>query len=581
MCLTGDKATNVKKEEKIDPRCVVKFRPADGWKGEYGFDWFREGDHGEKNNNGSTSQRIYKYVGKYRRWNEICKNGAIEKLWKQDCTDSNGDFLYDGGDLVSQNYCNGCQVSACQVKTASDFFSWKNKMLWTPIQDEIPMQNDPDFFIDASFRLDSEDTNQNVLKTNCYLEELIKYYTTIDIKDNPDQKYIIPYVSLFSETNSNSTKNRGNYKVPVKLLIKAKAGVCKIVFESSDKGVICLKGGKTEIGISKFEESYEDSVEIALTGKFPLIANKKFFIEVKAVDSEGNKTLAGKICVIKYAPKYVDIVFVPIILRSNRGISLNPLKFLQGLITPSKTQTEKDYLSKFLSHAGIIPNIIIDKDFQKDNYSVVDRIIKSHIVDKGYKDDGGMYILGEYIWIIRKNLLLQRYTKGQLIKIQQELEEEYNKKHTNDEVLKASYKIFLLNIGGCDVRVGNLDDNNNGYYNIDYVYYPGWGLMGQARRIKSKSAIIFDLSSDDVASYPSLVCHELLHCFGLFHSFSNLSDYTFMKYSTSNIMDYSDANEYALQLLSSWRWQWKKIREETEDIRNFKKASFLISPNHV
>ena len=566
MCLTGDKATNVKKEEEIDPRCVVKFRPADGWKGEYGFDWFREGDHGEKNNNGSTSQHIYKYVGKYRREIEICKNNVPEKLWKQDLTDANGLCLYDDGQfgrLVSQNYCNGCQQSTCSVKTASDFFSWENKKLWNdrPMQNDIPMQNDPDFFPnDASFRLNSEDTNKNVLATNCYLEELIKYYTTIDIKDNPDQKYIIPYVSLFSETNSNSTKNRGNYKVPVKLLIKAKAGVCKIVFESSDEGVICLKGGKTEINVSKFEEGYEDSVEIALTSKSTLYGNKEVFIRVKAVDSDNNQTLAGKICVVIYTPKYVDVVFVPIIHRSNRGISLNLLKLLQGLITPSKTQTEKDYLSRFLSHAGIIPNIIIDKEFQKDDNSAVDRIVNSY---KEQAYDINSLVLEECIYPQR------RQTNGQLIKIQQELEEEYNNKHSGDEVLQNAYKIFLLNVCGCYI-----EQINNNYYFVK-------GLLGQARDVKSKSAIIFDVSSTKASSYPSLICHELLHCFGLCHSFSNLSDYTFMKYSTSNIMDYSDANEYALQLLSSWRWQWKKIREETEDIRNFKKAAFLISPNHV
>ena len=44
---TGDESTDLKKEEEIDPRCIVKFRPADDWEGEYGFDWFREGDYGE------------------------------------------------------------------------------------------------------------------------------------------------------------------------------------------------------------------------------------------------------------------------------------------------------------------------------------------------------------------------------------------------------------------------------------------------------------------------------------------------------------------------------------------------------
>lgn len=34
-------------EEYIDKRCVVTFRPIKGWNGEYGFDWWRDGDFAE------------------------------------------------------------------------------------------------------------------------------------------------------------------------------------------------------------------------------------------------------------------------------------------------------------------------------------------------------------------------------------------------------------------------------------------------------------------------------------------------------------------------------------------------------
>ena len=45
FAITGSKKTD--KEEMIDSRCIVKFRPGDDWNGQYGFDWFREGDYGE------------------------------------------------------------------------------------------------------------------------------------------------------------------------------------------------------------------------------------------------------------------------------------------------------------------------------------------------------------------------------------------------------------------------------------------------------------------------------------------------------------------------------------------------------
>lgn len=51
---TGDESGSLKKEEMIDPRCIVKFRPADDWEGEYGFDWFRMGDCTEKISNSES-----------------------------------------------------------------------------------------------------------------------------------------------------------------------------------------------------------------------------------------------------------------------------------------------------------------------------------------------------------------------------------------------------------------------------------------------------------------------------------------------------------------------------------------------
>ena len=48
---TGDNSKKTVKGEEIDPRCIVKFRPADDWVGEYGFDWFRVGDCTEKDSN--------------------------------------------------------------------------------------------------------------------------------------------------------------------------------------------------------------------------------------------------------------------------------------------------------------------------------------------------------------------------------------------------------------------------------------------------------------------------------------------------------------------------------------------------
>lgn len=58
---TGSKGV----EEYIDKRCVVTFRPIEGWNGEYGFDWFRNGDFeefdGKKDKNGMEGKVKFNY----------------------------------------------------------------------------------------------------------------------------------------------------------------------------------------------------------------------------------------------------------------------------------------------------------------------------------------------------------------------------------------------------------------------------------------------------------------------------------------------------------------------------------------
>ena len=64
---TETDASGIQSEEMIDPRCIVKFRPVEGWKGEYGFDWFREGDYYCRHfgyTDYSTGTLIGKYVPK-------------------------------------------------------------------------------------------------------------------------------------------------------------------------------------------------------------------------------------------------------------------------------------------------------------------------------------------------------------------------------------------------------------------------------------------------------------------------------------------------------------------------------------
>ena len=105
--------------------------------------------------------------------------------------------------------------------------------------------------------------------------------------------------------------------------------------------------------------------------------------------------------------------------------------------------------------------------------------------------------------------------------------------------LKDAYKIFLFAVDGTHFYEQNV--------------YQG-KLLGQGNGIPSKAAVVFSLSGRNTTS---VICHELLHCLGLFHSFSNRSPFTLQKGTTSNIMDYP-VSPYELQTL--WKWQWDKIQ---------------------
>ena len=83
-------------------------------------------------------------------------------------------------------------------------------------------------------------------------------------------------------------------------------------------------------------------------------------------------------------------------------------------------------------------------------------------------------------------------------------------------------------------------------------------LYGMARDLFSLEVIIpFRGLNDNTA------VHELLHCIGLPHSFSNVSvsyfDVAFKKDFTDNIMDYSDMHS-GIPTIATWEYQWRAIQ---------------------
>ena len=121
------------------------------------------------------------------------------------------------------------------------------------------------------------------------------------------------------------------------------------------------------------------------------------------------------------------------------------------------------------------------------------------------------------------------------------------------------------------------DPNNAKYKNYYKVFFLGeYGgaenpitgeitpLGGHANGIKSKECVMYK------EPMPFFVAHELMHCMGLEHSFDNDSSHTFKIGQTENIMDYSHIQEYAtspkgtLKQISTWEWQWDKLKKKNE-----------------
>lgn len=566
---TGNQATNVNKNEEIDPRCIVKFRPADDWEGEYGFDWFREGDYGELLDNGEredgtynfyminmfkgiksfvdnnrnpiqpyyaiakSDYKIQKSVGVYKDWIYICKYNRVEKLYKKDFTDSTGKRLYMDDShgpihernkqylaLLSHGYCKSCPNKGnCRVQYGK------------PLISEItnkPCKVDPDevgryLYQPPQLEYDLVDNNGNIIGN--YADNLITdCYSKIVI--TPNQEYIVPTVSLFYK-NVNKNKNWGKSDANIKLLIYGKnIDVDKdniiLEFETSEgieklNNIPCSTTNKNQN-----TNYYETIIKVNLTEMFrdTSIKNGDGAIKVYAYNtSDKKRTLAGKLIVEKCIPKSINIVFVPIAVQLQSGISHYP----------NSMEKEKEWLKKRLHQAHIItgvhsswahlftdiPTLVFYSKKSLDILYGNKGIIENH----KDKDSNGNVRSDEIkLFDDNNNFLIT------------ELEILFNKEFPD---LKNAYKIFFIGAKSHD------------------------GYTGMGRNIPSKSAVIFQNNDDK-----NTVCHELFHCLGLFHSFSNNSPHTYEKQKTSNIMDYGSYK--GLSLVSSWKWQWKKIREQLD-----------------
>ncbi|MCF6349746.1 MAG: hypothetical protein L3J23_01785 [Flavobacteriaceae bacterium] len=85
---------------------------------------------------------------------------------------------------------------------------------------------------------------------------------------------------------------------------------------------------------------------------------------------------------------------------------------------------------------------------------------------------------------------------------------------------------------------------------VDSGEYPMAGGLSPVN-----TGIAYMVLDDNEKMLPKHIIHEILHSFGLEHTFSTKAVHTFKDKKTKNYMDYSDTK------FLTWKWQWEKLQQ--------------------
>lgn len=517
MCTQTDSQPANPQKETIDARCVVKFRPADDWEGEYGFDWFREGDYGEMFMDNNTIDRNY---SNYISWTER-EDGRTYQIYVKANSDYKNDGLIGKYGMTIDYFTRSGKTSGfkTEIYEKKRFLSNKNNKYYYTDYDGDLCYLDPDLPppYGSRTRLDLTQINAsgNIINADLFSETNYSYIDIVNANTSNStsgnsrrNKYYVPFISLLYTDDSNSfPEEYKGCKANVKLIIRA-TGIKKLKFVTN-VGINIFRVDNTtgivsqnKITDMEIQSQTEENVVIELSKEFfnYSLSEGDGYIKVYALHQDDNtETLAGKLCVVKSIPKIVNILFVPINVRLGGSVSLSNRDIVE----------DKKRLKKYLSHAHIVPNIklpVCNLETEKKLFNIV----YSH--KKPVTNQSGVAV--KEVIEVGPDLIKQ---------LESTIDDEF-------PLYEDYYKIFIINVEG--------------------------NCSGMAFDIPSKSAVVL---KHDRQKNPSTICHELLHCFGLFHVFSNESPFTFERYKTSNIMDYRFSNIGFIRH-SSWKWQWDKIR---------------------
>ena len=242
-------------------------------------------------------------------------------------------------------------------------------------------------------------------------------------------------------------------------------------------------------------------------------------IEIYAYDEEGNKTLAGKLLVLANDAKHrrrIDVVLVRVRCKINSDTTVLPT-------IPGENSIRKATLMKFFTQCYVEANI---------EECVLNLSDEKHIKE-----------FMAYVATIKTGNVLDM-TRVEIGETHNYLSEQIN---NNPDTSKYNeyYKIFLI---------------DEDCFNVKRDVY------GQAKDRNTKEVIVFRKGLND-----NTCVHELFHALGLRHPFDKLNKYIFKKFTTDNVMDYSDIGPLKIPVIATWRYQWEylhKVLRPIEDKTN-------------
>ncbi|CAA0172506.1 hypothetical protein [Tenacibaculum maritimum] len=276
---------------------------------------------------------------------------------------------------------------------------------------------------------------------------------------------------------------------------------------------------KTTIpSLAKGKHQLTNELKITCLKEFAVTQN----IDVIAKSSNGKKHLVGRLKIKandKASRRQANIVFVNVITNINN--STDPIK---GILDADKIK-QKEYLTKFLQQALVTPHIVNEKlDLWETKKTSTQTLNKNYTI------------------ATNQGKIFNKYHNTSGENLTQFLAKEFNSIPTNAPY-KEHYKVFFMG------EYGARKKSNGGLQ----------PLGGHANGIPSKECVMYFNPKEFV------VTHELLHCMGVFHSFNNNSNYTFLRGKTDNIMDYSHLSTPKIPQLSTWQWQWKILTDANEN----------------